>query len=111
MTSELTRWCWSYLERTRHFQNLRGKQFFEASMRKPIPCSDLRGHPFLRNGKVEETLKRTFTSRFGGVSVIVAPPGSGKSTYLRDYSNKFMVDSHGFVQYFARCVWWRAAGK
>jgi hypothetical protein len=101
MISRLTRWCWSYLERTSYFHNLRGKQFFEASMRKPIPCSDLRGHPVIRNGKVEETLKRTFTSKFGGVSVIVAPTSSGKSTYLRDYSNKFTADSQGFIQYFA----------
>jgi hypothetical protein len=102
MSSGLTRWCWSHLERTPYFKKLQGKIFFEASMRKPIPHFDFvwRDHPFIRNGKVEQTLKRTFTSRFGGVSVIVAPSGSGKSTYLRDYSNKFMVDSQGFVQDF-----------
>ena len=42
-----------------------------------------------------KVLLDSFQNDYGGMSVIIAPPGSGKSTYLRNYSNLFLnKDGH-----------------
>lgn len=45
-------------------------------------------------------LESSFHSKFGGLQVLCAPSGSGKTTYLRKYANEF-IRRGGHVQYYA----------
>lgn len=68
-------------------------------MKLRVPECSLRGLSFIRNHKVEEILKASFNNIYGGVQVLVAPSGSGKTTYLRWYANQF-IRNGGSVKYF-----------
>lgn len=69
-------------------------------MKKRVQEYDCRDLPVIPNPKVEKTLESSFNNKYGGIHVLVAPTGSGKSTYMRSYANRFMADG-GFVQYFS----------
>ena len=68
------------------------KLFLQKSMRAKIPEYELKGVPFIGNTRVEQVLNDAFCDKYGGIKVIAAPPGSGKTTYLRGYVNRFIQE-------------------
>ena len=75
------------------------KLFLQKSMRSKIPEYELKQNPLLGNTRVEKVLRDVFCDEYGGIRVIAAPPGSGKTTYVRGYVNKFIEDG-GSVKMF-----------
>ena len=100
MTSGLGRWMISFAEKFPSVKSATQGTVVKAIMQKPVAEYSLRDLPLVRNEKVDKVLSQAFARKYGGISVIVAPPGSGKSTYLRHFANNFL-ESGGFVQYFA----------
>jgi hypothetical protein len=64
-------------------------------MSKNVP--EYQGLPLIENPRVEQLLSSSFIS---GIHLLVAPTGSGKTTYLRSYANRHIAEG-GLVQYFA----------
>ena len=59
-----------------------------------VPDYHLKGIPLVNNIRAGRVISRTFNDNRGGVKVVVAPPGSGKTTYMRIAVNTF-IDSGG----------------
>ena len=69
------------------------------TMKVKIPEYNLKGAPLVLNEKVEACLKTAFNDPLGGVKVFASPQGSGKSTYIRRYANRFIGEG-GHVRFF-----------
>ena len=66
-------------------------------MTASIDIQDLRGLPYIKKPDAINLINSAFNNKYGGLFVIIAPPGSGKSTYLRNYSNAFIQEG-GYVR-------------
>ena len=75
------------------------KLFLRKSMRSKIPEYELKQNPLIGNTRVEQVLQDVFCDKYGGIRLIAAPSGSGKTTYVRGYVNKFIQDG-GSVKMF-----------
>ena len=69
---------------------------------EPVPLVNQEGVPFITNPAVKKHLDRAFESRFGGVHLMYAPPGSGKTTYLARTATEFKKKGHHVE--FISCV-------
>ena len=92
-----------YIIKARRDSILKSRPFMKAqllnNMRKNIAQHELK-IPFIKNNRVEDILISSFGDKYGGVKVIVAPPGAGKTTYIRGYVNNFINNHQGKVQFF-----------
>ena len=100
MASGLVKWALGNLEKSSTYQKFIIPKTVKNIMKKRVQEYDCRDLPVIPNPKVEKTLESSFNNKYGGIHVLVAPTGSGKSTYMRSYANRFMADG-GFVQYFS----------
>lgn len=66
-----------------------------------LPLIKLKGFPWVNNTKVSDTIDNAFNSRVGGIQVIYAPWGTGKTTSLAHVSQKHKDRKH--VE-FVSCV-------
>jgi hypothetical protein len=100
MASGIMKWALEQLKKSHYsyYQSVAPKQVANI-MSKNVSKFALRGLPLIENPQVEKLLNSSFNNSFGGVHVLVAPSGSGKTTYLRSYANRF-IEKGGFVQYF-----------
>lgn len=86
------RWALGHLEKSHYFQRF--------IMSKKVSEYERRGLPFIENPRVKKILNSSFNNIYGGIHVLVAPSGSGKTTYMRSYANRHIAKG-GLVQYFA----------
>jgi hypothetical protein len=68
-------------------------------MSTPVTPLNLVDVPFVQNIPCYQNIRRAFNHKYGGAHVFIAPPGSGKTTYIRKYCNEFIADG-GFVKFF-----------
>ena len=69
------------------------------TMKVKIPEFNLEGAPLVLNEKVEACLTYAFNDPLGGIKVFTSPQGSGKTTYIRRYANRFIGEG-GHVRFF-----------
>eukprot|EP01033_Poteriospumella_lacustris_P005863 gene5863-gene6471 len=100
MTNGFANWAIKRFELSEFHKNHVVPRQIKALMRKPISDFHPRGSPYLENKLATNILERSFHSKFGGLQVLCAPSGSGKTTYLRKYANEF-IRRGGHVQYYA----------
>lgn len=100
MSSGIIKRVLSHLENTTAYQQLAARREIEKVMSKNVSEYSLRGFPVVPNPRVEKILESSFMNKYGGLHLLVAPSGSGKTTYLRSYANRF-ISSGGCVQFFA----------
>ena len=88
------------LEKSYRFQRIITPKQIVNIMSKKVSEYELRGLPVVENPRAEKVLNSSFNNIYGGIHVLVAPSGSGKTTYLRSYANRHIAKG-GLVQYFA----------
>ena len=69
------------------------------TMKVKIPEFNLKDAPLVLNEKVEACLTYAFNDPLGGIKVFTSPQGSGKTTYIRRYANRFIGEG-GHVRFF-----------
>ena len=69
------------------------------AMKNQIPEYNLKCSPLVLNEKVEAGFKSAFNDPLGRVKVFVSPQGSGKTTYIRRYANRFIGEG-GHIRFF-----------
>jgi ABC-type uncharacterized transport system ATPase subunit len=84
---------------TRAFQRYFAHRQIETIMSKNVFEYTPRDLPLIRNPRVDKILDSSFNNKYGGIHVLVAPSGAGKTTYLRSYANRF-INNGGLVQFF-----------
>ncbi len=100
MASGMFKWIMGHVENSHYFQRVVAPRQIDNIMTKKVSEYSLRDLPLIKNPKVEKILNTSFHNTYGGIHLLVAPPGSGKTTYLRSYANQSIGDG-GRVQYFA----------
>ena len=75
------------------------KIHMKNAMKNQIPEYNLKCSPLVLNEKVEAGFKSAFNDPLGGVKVFVSPQGSGKTTYVRRYANRFIGEG-GNIRFF-----------
>jgi len=100
MASALVKWALEHVEKSYRFQKMIAPQKIQSIMSKKVTEYEPRGLPVIENPRVEKILKSSFNNKYGGIHVLVAPSGSGKTTYMRSYANRHIAEG-GLVQYFA----------
>lgn len=100
MASGMFKWILGHLENSHYFRRVVARRQIDNIMTKKVSEYSLRHLPLIKNPKVEKILNTSFNNTYGGIHLLVAPPGSGKSTYLRSYANQFIGEG-GRVQFFA----------
>lgn len=68
-------------------------------MRTPVSPLNFHDVPFIIQKQCNNQIHSAFNFKYGGAHVFTAPPGSGKTTYLRNYCNEF-IKSGGYVKLF-----------
>jgi hypothetical protein len=56
---------------------------------EPVPVVNLINYPYVENGAALKVIKRGFDSKEGGIKVLYAPIGSGKTTYLANLAKEY----------------------
>jgi hypothetical protein len=100
MIGGISRWMVNAVEKNPLVQTIVGKQTVKSMMASQIPEPDLRGLPLVTNPKVSKLFESHIRNKSGGVFVVAAPPGSGKSTYLRQSGNAF-IQSGGHARFIS----------
>ena len=59
------------------------RETLKMSMGIKVPDYNLKGMPVVNNICAGRAISQAFNDRQGGIKVVVAPPGSGKTTYIR----------------------------
>lgn len=98
MSSEIKKWALGRLEKTLISRLVAPKEI-ETIMTKGVLEFALRDMPLIPNHRVEKILEGSFSNKYGGIHLLVAPSGSGKTTYLRSYANRFIREG-GHVLFF-----------
>ena len=70
------------------------------SMGIKVPDYNLKGMPLVNNIRVGRSIYQACNDKQGGVKLVVARPGSGKTTYIRSYMDTF-IDSGGKARMIA----------
>src|SRR5687767_5564866 len=68
-------------------------------MQTKVAPPNLKGIPYIKKGRCYENIREAFNNKHGGAHLFAAPPGSGKTTYIRNYANEF-IDYGGHVKVF-----------
>lgn len=68
-------------------------------MSTPVSSLNRRGIPYVQNLECYDKISCAFNHKYGGAHVFIAPPGSGKTTYIRNSCNEFIANG-GFVKLF-----------
>lgn len=100
MSSAIIKWLLGHLEKAHAYKRFTAPKQIETIMSKYVSEYALRDMPLIKNPRVENILNSSFNNKYGGIHVLVAPSGSGKTTYLRSYANRF-INEGGRVQFFA----------
>lgn len=100
MSSGIVKWFLGNLEKTHTYQKFIVPKQIDKIISKNVSEYALRDLPLITNPRVEKILRSSFNNKYGGIHVLVAPRGSGKTTYLRSYANQF-IKIGGRVQFFA----------
>lgn len=82
-----------------HSQQIK-RETLKMSMGIKVPDYNLKGMPLVNNIRASRSIYQAFNDKQGGVKIVVAPPGSGKTTYLRSSMNTF-IDSGGRARMLA----------
>ena len=75
------------------------KATLSKSMKTNIALYNLKDVPFVTNKRVQYSLRQAFQNEYGGMNVVVSPPGSGKTTYIRQLANEH-IRNGGAVRIF-----------
>jgi hypothetical protein len=79
--------------------NTVARDHIQNVMSTPVTPLNLGDVPFVQNIPCYQNIRGAFNHKYGGAHVFIAPPGSGKTTYIRKYCNEFIADG-GFVILF-----------
>ena len=76
------------------------RETLKMAMGIKVPDYNLKGMPLVNNIRAGRAISQAFNDKQGGVKVVAAPPGSGKTTYIRSSMNSF-IDSGGKARMLA----------
>ncbi len=76
------------------------REILRKAMGIKVPDYTLKGMPLVNNIRSGRAISQAFNDKRGGVKVVVAPPGSGKTTRIRSSMNTF-IDSGGKARMLA----------
>lgn len=76
------------------------RETLKMAMGIKVPDYNLKGMPVVNNIRASRAIFQAFNDKRGGVKVVVAPPGSGKTTCIRSSVNTF-IDSGGKARMLA----------
>ena len=100
MSKRIVQWFLDNIEKTPTHQRFVVLKQIENIMSKRVSEFALRDLPLIVNPRVDKILDSSFNNKYGGIHVLIAPLGSGKTTYMRSYSNRF-INNGGRAKYFA----------
>jgi molybdopterin-guanine dinucleotide biosynthesis protein len=67
------------------------KVYLKYIRKEPIPVANLHEIPYVENPVALKTIKNGFDSKDGGIKVLYAPSGSGKTTYLANLAKEYQT--------------------
>ena len=76
------------------------RETLKMAMGIKVPDYNLKGTPQVNSIRAGQAIFQAFNDKQGGVKVVVAPPGSGKTTCIRSSMNTF-IDSGGKARMLA----------
>ena len=79
--------------------NTVARRHIKNVMSTPVSPLNLKDVPYVKKLQCYDNIHCAFNYKYGGAHVFIAPPGSGKTTYIRNYCNEFIANG-GSVKLF-----------